>query len=166
MITDRKNSEPEVMMNIAGLLLPKSMVAYLYDDFTLRQGLEKMKYHGYSSIPVISRTDNRYVGTVSEGDFLWYLVDGMKCMEQNRDIRETENLPLREVLRIDKNPPVRIDTKPSDLIERASRQNFIPVIDDRECFIGIVTRKAIIESLAADAADTTVISYGYAPTRK
>lgn len=42
-ITDRKNSEPEVVMNIAGLLLPKSMVAYLYDDFTLRQGLEKMK---------------------------------------------------------------------------------------------------------------------------
>ncbi len=165
-ITDRKNSEPEVVMNIAGLLLPKSMVAYLYDDFTLRQSLEKMKYHGYSSIPVISRTDNRYVGTVSEGDFLWYLVDGMKCMEQGRDIRETEDLPLREVLRIDKNPPVRIDTKPRDLISRASRQNFIPVIDDRECFIGIVTRKAIIESLAADMSDATVISYGYAPARK
>lgn len=78
-------------MNIAGLLLPKSMVAYLYDDFTLRQGLEKMKYHGYSSIPVISRADNRYVGTVSEGDFLWYFVDGMKCVDQSRDIRETEN---------------------------------------------------------------------------
>ncbi len=153
-------------MNIAGLLLPKSMVAYLYDDFTLRQGLEKMKYHGYSSIPVISRADNRYVGTVSEGDFLWYFVDGMKCVDQSRDIRETENLPLREVLRIDKNPPVRIDTKPSDLIERASHQNFIPVVDDRECFIGIVTRKAIIESLAADASDATVISYGYAPMRK
>ena len=166
MITEKKISEPEVVMNIAGLLLPKSMVAYLYDDFTLRQGLEKMKYHGYSSIPVISRTDNRYVGTVSEGDFLWYLVDGMKCMEQSRDIRETEDLPLREVLRIDKNPPVRIDTKPCDLIERAPRQNFIPVIDDRECFIGIVTRKAIIESLSADMSDTTVISYGYAPARK
>ena len=90
----------------------------------------------------------------------------MKCVDQSRDIRETENLPLREVLRIDKNPPVRIDTKPSDLIERASHQNFIPVVDDRECFIGIVTRKAIIESLAADASDATVISYGYAPMRK
>ena len=53
-------------MNIAGLLLPKSTVAYLYDDFTLRQALEKMRYHGYTLLPVITR-DNRYFGTISEG---------------------------------------------------------------------------------------------------
>ncbi len=154
-------------MNIAGLLLPKSMVAYLYDDFSLRQGLEKLRYHGYSSIPVISR-DNRYVGTVSEGDFLWYLVDEMKCMEKPADIRQTEEIRLCDILRMDRNPPVRIDTKPQDLIERASRQNFIPVIDDRECFIGIVTRKAIIEALAVkkEGASSTMISYGCAAARK
>ena len=61
-------------MNIAYLLVPKQNVAYLYDDFTLRQALEKMRSHGYAAIPVINR-DNQYVGTVSEGDFLWYLVD-------------------------------------------------------------------------------------------
>lgn len=154
-------------MNIASLLLPKSMVAFLYDDFSLRQGLEKMKYHGYSSIPVISR-DNRYVGTVSEGDFLWHIVDGMKALEEPCDIRATETIRLSDVLRIDKNPPVRIDTKPDALIERACQQNFIPVVDDRECFIGIVTRKAIIESLSVKKEDagSTTISYGYAPARK
>ena len=154
-------------MNIAGLLLPKSMVAYLYDDFSLRQGLEKMRYHGYSSIPVISR-DNRYVGTVSEGDFLWYLVDGIKGAEKTYDIRDTETLRLADVLRIDKNPPVRIDTKPDALIERACQQNFIPVVDGSECFIAIVTRKAIIESLSVKKEDagSTTISYGYAPARK
>lgn len=150
-------------MNIAGLLLPKSMVVYLYDDFSLRQGLEKMRAHGYSSIPVLSR-ESKYVGTVSEGDFLWYLVDGMKNNFRPMDIRETEEILLRDVLRFDRNPPVRIDTKPSDLIERAAEQNFIPVIDDRECFIGIVTRKAIIESLAAqtggNGSGSTMISYG------
>lgn len=150
-------------MNIAGLLLPKSMVIYLYDDFSLRQGLEKMRAHGYSSIPVLSR-ESKYVGTVSEGDFLWYLVDGMKNNSRSMDIRETEEVLLRDVLRFNRNPPVRIDTKPSDLIERAAEQNFIPVIDDRECFIGIVTRKAIIESLAAQTSGSdsgsTMISYG------
>ena len=154
-------------MNIAGLLLPKSMVAYLYDDFSLRQGLEKMRYHGYSSIPVISR-DNRYVGTVSEGDFVWYRVDGIKGAENTDDIRDTETIRLSDVLRIDKNPPVRIDTKPDALIERACQQNFIPVVDDRECIIGIVTRKAIIESVSVKKEDagSTTISYGYAPARK
>ena len=56
-------------MNIAYFLLPKSRIAYLYDDFTIRQGLEKMRNRGYTAIPVITR-DGRYVGTVSEGDFL------------------------------------------------------------------------------------------------
>ena len=59
-------------MNIAYFLLPKSNVAYLYDDYTFRQGLEKMRYHGYTAIPVITR-NGTYVGTVSEGDFLWQL---------------------------------------------------------------------------------------------
>ena len=51
-------------MNIAYFLLPKSRIAYLYDDFTIRQGLEKMRNRGYTAIPVITR-DGRYVGTVS-----------------------------------------------------------------------------------------------------
>ena len=61
-------------MNIAYFLLPKSRIAYLYDDFTFRQGLEKMRNRGYTAIPVITR-DGRYVGTASEGDFLWKLLD-------------------------------------------------------------------------------------------
>lgn len=61
-------------MNIAYFLLPKNRVAYLYDDHTFRQGLEKMRHHSYTAIPVITRS-GQYVGTVSEGDFLWRLLD-------------------------------------------------------------------------------------------
>ena len=60
-------------MNIAYFLLPKGQVAFLYDDYTFRQGLEKMHHHGYTAIPVISRS-GQYLGTVSEGDFLWQLL--------------------------------------------------------------------------------------------
>ena len=56
-------------MNIAYFIHPKQDVATLYDDCTLRQGLEKMRHHGYTAIPVVTR-DNKYVGTVTEGDFL------------------------------------------------------------------------------------------------
>lgn len=139
-------------MNIASLLIPRSMVTYLYDDFSLRQGLEKMRYHKHSAVPVVTR-ENRYVGTLSEGDFLWYLIDYMKESETNRksvDFRDFENVFLKEILQKDKNPPVRINTKIIELVDRASNQNFIPVIDDRDSFIGIVTRKAIITRLSKD----------------
>ena len=53
-------------MNIASFLIPRSMVTYLYDDFSIRQALEKMTYHGQAEVPVITR-ENVYVGTLKEG---------------------------------------------------------------------------------------------------
>ena len=60
-------------MNILSLLMPKTLVAYIEEDDTIRQGLEKMRAHGYTAIPVLSK-DGHYMGTVSEGDFLWHML--------------------------------------------------------------------------------------------
>lgn len=43
------------------------------------------------------------------------------------------------------NVPVRVTTSMQELVERASYQNFVPVVDDKNAFIGIVTRRAIIK---------------------
>ena len=139
-------------MNIASFLIPRSMVTYLYDDFSLRQGLEKMRYHQRTAVPVVTR-ENKYIGTLSEGDLLWYLTDYMKNAEKDHkmvDFRDFASISLRELLQKDKNPPVRINTSYTELVECAVNQNFIPVIDDRDSFIGIVTRKAIITQLSVE----------------
>ena len=85
-------------MNILFFLSPKQYLMYVYDDFTLRQTLEKWENNRYASIPVLNRR-GEYVGTLTEGDILW----GLK-----------------------------------------KYQNFVPVVDDRGIFIGIVRRQAII----------------------
>ena len=59
-------------MNISFFLQPKCKVAYIYNNDTLRQGLQKMNYYGYSAIPVLDE-EERYVGTITEGDFLWHI---------------------------------------------------------------------------------------------
>jgi len=41
--------------------------------------------------------------------------------------------------------PVSVECKMEDLIDRALNQNFVPVVDDRGFFIGMVTRKDIIK---------------------
>ena len=136
-------------MNIAYFLLPKGRVAYLYDDNTFRQGLEKMRHHGYTAIPVISR-DGQYVGTVSEGDFLWRLLEGdgaRKCT-----MKDLEQLQVRDILRGNSYPPVRITVTMDELLDSAMNQNFIPVVDDVGSFIGIVTRKDIIRYFAEQSA--------------
>lgn len=134
-------------MNVISLLTPKAQVAYLYEDFTIRQGLEKLRVHGYTAIPVLAR-DGRYMGTVSEGDFLWNILDG-----KDNSLRTQEKLPLRQVLRPGFNPAVRIDVTLSQLLERAMQQSFIPVVDDRGAFVGIVTRQNIIRRLTIPKVD-------------
>ncbi len=135
-------------MNIAYFLIPKSAVAFLYDDFTFRQGLEKMRYHGYTAIPVITRR-GRYVGTVSEGDFLWKLLSGTDSADSAPlTMKDTEPLKVRDILRQDNYPCVRITVTMEELLQNAMNMNFVPVVDDLDNFIGIVTRRDIIRYFA------------------
>ena len=134
-------------MNIAYFLLPKNRVAYLHDDHTFRQGLEKMRHHGYTAIPVITR-DGHYLGTVSEGDFLWKLLDGEEDHLQTLSMKSMEKLHVRDILRSDQYPSVRITVSMEELVNSAMKQNFIPVVDDLGSFIGIITRQDIIRFFA------------------
>lgn len=124
------------------LLQPKSEVEYLIDTYTLRQGLEKMRAHGYTAIPVITK-EGMYVGSVSEGDFLWNIIDKADEID---GIKKLENYRIREIMDQNRNPAVNINVSMEELIDRAENQNFIPVVDDRGYFIGIVTRKTIINT--------------------
>ncbi len=130
-------------MNVASFLLPKEEVSYLRDSMTLRQGIEKLRRSGFTAIPVID-VEDRYVGVISEGDFLWYIL----THNQNLDditLKSLEHMTVREILQSGKVQPACIDTNMETLLERAKKQNFVPVIDDRSVFIGIVKRSDIIE---------------------
>lgn len=126
-------------MNFLFLLRIKADVSYIYDDNTLRQGLEKMKSHGYTAIPVITR-DGDYVGTISEGDFLWHIIKYGRG-----SIKDQEDYSVRDIIRKDFMRPVKVNATVEELLESAMNQNFVPVVDDRNKFIGIVTRRDIIK---------------------
>ena len=135
-------------MNIAFLLQPKSDTAFLYDDFTLRQGLEKMRHHGYTAIPVIDR-EGHYLTTISEGDFLWFILRGSEDGDlQEVPLQNLEKVQIKDILHADKNPPVPITATTDELVDRGLEQNFIPVVDDWGSFIGIITRRNILERFA------------------
>lgn len=125
-------------MNIIKLLIPKCFIAYLESHNTLRQGLEKMRSHGYTAIPVITK-EGVYVGTIREGDFLWNIID-----RDETEMKSLEKIPIKDLIHRDFNPPVHISSSMKELLERAKNQNFVPVVDDRGFFVGIITRKDII----------------------
>ena len=126
------------MNNILFFLTPKAMCAYLYDDYTIRQALEKMEVAGYNALPILNR-QGEYRGTLTEGDVLW----AMKNMCY-MDMRQAEARRIMEISRRKNYLPVRVTTPMQELVERATEQNFVPVVDDKDTFIGLITRKSIV----------------------
>jgi predicted transcriptional regulator len=125
--------------SIIFLLTVKASVAFLDAHSSLRQGLEKMRSRGYTAMPVIAE-DGTYIGTVSEGDFLRHMLEtGAYTMKSQ------ENYPITGIIREGWNPAVRIDATMDELYLRITDQNFVPVIDDRGKFVGIITRKNILK---------------------
>ena len=129
------------MNNILFFLTPKAMCAYLYDDYTIRQALEKMETAGYAGLPILNR-NGEYRGTLREGDLLW----AMKNM-CGMDMRQAEARRIMEIPHRKDNIPVPVTTTMHELVDRATTQNFVPVVDDKDTFIGIVTRRAIVKYL-------------------
>lgn len=125
-------------MNILFFLKPKQQVIYIYDDYTIRQAMEKMEFHRYTSIPIINH-EGDYVGTLSEGDILFEIKN-----HQDFSLKKSEDIKISDINRLRDNNPIDVNAAIDDLILKATTQNFVPVVDDRNKFIGIVTRKDII----------------------
>lgn len=126
------------MDNILFFMTPKAMCAFVYDDYSVRQALEKMEASGYAALPILNKR-GEYRGTLTEGDLLWALKN--ICY---MDMRQAEARKIMEITRRKDNIPVRVTTDMQDLVHTASTQNYVPVVDDKGAFIGIVTRSAII----------------------
>ena len=128
-------------MNVSFYLTPKNEVAYVQADHTTAQALKCMKRSGFQTIPVINE-DGSYVGTISEGDFLWTLIG-----DYHRDIEAMDHKLVGSYKAKKDYKAVSIDAKIEELRAIIVEQNFVPVVDGRNVFIGIVTRKAVISEL-------------------
>lgn len=130
-----------MFQNVFFFLKNKSEVKFLYDNVSVLEGLKLFHQHGYTATPVID-TNGVYQGTITEGDFLWYLLNHQDV--SNDDFQLIE---IKELIRKDFMPAVDINTDMGSIFKQSLEQNFVPIVDDRNIFIGIVTRKSIIEYL-------------------
>ncbi len=131
-------------MNILFYLTPKSSCEVLYDDESIREALERMEMTGFSALPIIGKADGVYRGTLTEGDLLW----AMKNLCQF-DLRNAELHNIMEISHHKDNLPVSVSTDMRDLLKKAMDQNFVPVVDDRNTFIGLVTRRSIMRQFGS-----------------
>ena len=127
------------MDNILFFLTPKALCFHLMADDTLRQALVRMEAAHYAALPILNKK-GEYCGTLTEGDALWALKN--QC---DLDIHAAEHIRIMDIAHRKDNTPVKVTATMGELLERAALQNFIPVVDDKNTFIGIVTRRSIIK---------------------
>lgn len=133
-------------MNILFFLTPKEDVAHVDEDDTMRQVLEKMEHHGYTAIPLLSR-EGKYIGTITEGDLLWFLKD-----RNFPDLKLLEDMPITSIQRRRDNEAVKIDESMEDLFGKDDEPELRSRRGRQACVIGIVTRKDILAYLGKKAA--------------
>ena len=119
-------------MNLLFFLTPKSEVLYVDSHDTVRQVMERMEYHTYQAIPMID-SYGHYVGTITEGDILWWIKDDLPF-----DMKKAETEYIGDIPRKRENLPVSIQSDMEDLMSKAVNQNFVPVVDDKDIFIGSI----------------------------
>ena len=128
-------------MNIMRFVVPKSLVEHVEISNTVRQAFEKMRYHKYVAIPVID-SEGKYVGTLHNDDIFAYFLDSGVF-----DARSAEKDEVGEIIRTDYLLPLHHDASMEELVEKVGEHNFVPVVDDRECFVGIILRRDILKFL-------------------
>jgi predicted transcriptional regulator len=100
-----------------------------------------MRYHRYVAIPVLDE-DGIYIGTLRNDDLFKYFLENGKF-----DSRAAERDSVMSILDKDYSKPLYHNASVNELIENVKEHNFVPVVDDRGCFIGIVLRRDILNFL-------------------
>ncbi|MBE6632095.1 MAG: CBS domain-containing protein [Ruminococcaceae bacterium] len=125
-------------MSILKFLNPKVNVTYLYDYNTVRRGIDTIRKSGFTALPVITK-DGEYAGTVSEGDMLRCILDG------DASDAYGESKRISDILRKGFNPALHANEDMLHMVSQLTDQNFVPVVDDKETFVGIITRKDVMK---------------------
>ncbi len=129
-------------MNILFFLTPKVNVGYVYSSDSVEEAVQKMLTFRFTTVPVINEISGRYEGTLANDDLLLELYS-----HPSLTLSEAGSRPLKSVPRRRDYEPVRADADMEDLLDSVTFQNFVPVIDDTNAFIGIITRREVMRYL-------------------
>ena len=129
------------MKSIISLLTPKKLTFYLDENSTIRQALEKFDVHKFSVVPIINK-EGKYCGTLSEGDILRFIKN-----VANFNMKIAENVLIKDIDHYRPYQALRINALILEVFTLSLEQNFIPIIDDNDIYIGIIKRKEVIREL-------------------
>jgi CBS-domain-containing membrane protein len=125
-------------VKIAFFLTPKAEVAWVWTTSTMRQAVERMEFHRYTTMPLLTR-EGAYAGTLAEGDLLVFWKQHPELCYEDAERVLISDVPRRMDARA-----IEIDAEIEELFALVLDQSFVPVVDGRGAFIGIVRRRSVL----------------------
>jgi len=122
-------------MNVLDFVKPLREVIFVYEDDSVSSAVETIRKHRFASIPILNRSGN-FVGTLTEGDLLRFIFEYGEGSINIYNVYGIER--YRDYVAVSTKATIQ------ELIGRASDENFVPIVDDQDKFIGIVTRKTLL----------------------
>ncbi|MBW4875328.1 MAG: CBS domain-containing protein, partial [Paeniclostridium sp.] len=107
------------------------------------EAIDKIENNDYTSIPVINEK-GQYEFTITEGDLLWKIKSNYENKKRGDKVELIETLTIKDIDKYNDYKTVSANSNMENLITLATNQNFIPVVDDQNIFIGIIKRSDII----------------------
>ena len=125
-------------MKAFDLIIPKNKVEFIYSDITIGDALRKLGKKKFAMVPVLERQSERYLYSLSAGDILFEII-------KTDDVASAKQQLLTSVTIDRLIVPSLKDTDVMELSDLAIAQNYIPIVDNKGTFLGIVTRRSILD---------------------
>lgn len=142
-----KEFEDFLLDHLENYLIPETDLAIVIDTHNIDHVRLLLGHNGYSRVPVITK-EKRYVGTISLSDLMSYQEKNfLTDWEMSRiDVGEMANTIIEGVL---------TTSSLTEIMHKLVEYPFLPVVNNDERFVGIITRKSILKAINSLLHDFT-----------
>lgn len=134
-----KEFEDFILEHLDNYLIPESELAIFIDTHNADHVLLLLAHNGYSRVPVITK-EKFYKGTISISDIMSYQD---KHFLTEWEMSQTDiGVMVNDIIEV-----VRTDSSLTEIMHKLVEYPFLPVVDNNEKFVGIITRKSILKAI-------------------
>ncbi|MBP2623408.1 cyclic-di-AMP-binding protein CbpB [Streptococcus oricebi] len=128
-------------------LTPAADLAVLIDSHNVDHAILLLSQMTYSRVPVVT-ADKKFVGTISLTDILSY--------QMQHDLPDQEFMSMDIVYMTKKDvPKLEVNYSLTKVLHQLVDTSFLPVVDEGNTFMGIITRKSILKVINSLLHDFT-----------
>jgi CBS domain-containing protein len=125
---------------IKPLIIPADNIITVHPDWTLERAMLKLIRSGYTSVPVIN-SNNQVEGLISKTLILDFMSENQHIKYNDLPHFTVHEAMNKNYMGIWENTPL------SFALELMISRSYVPIIDTKNTFIGILTRQSVLQQI-------------------